>query len=158
MSDSFETPWTIACQAPLPIGFPRQEYWSGLPFPSPYRKWSHSVVSNSLRPHGLYTTRLLRPWNFLGKSTGVGCHFLLQEIFPTQGSNQGLLHCGQMLYCLSHQGISPYMQSTWCEMPDWMKSQARIKIARINIYNLRYEDDTTLMARSNKDETGEWKC
>ena len=35
MFDSFETPWTIARQAPLSIGFPRQEYWSGLPFPSP---------------------------------------------------------------------------------------------------------------------------
>ena len=31
----FVTPWTIACQAPLPMGFFRQEYWSGLPFPSP---------------------------------------------------------------------------------------------------------------------------
>ena len=40
------------------------------------------------------------------KSTGVGCHFLLQGIFPTQGSNPGLLHCRQMLYCLSHQGSS----------------------------------------------------
>ena len=35
MSDSFKAPWTVACQAPLPMGFPRQEYWSGLPFPSP---------------------------------------------------------------------------------------------------------------------------
>ena len=35
MSDSFATPWTVACQAPLFMGFPRQEYWSGLPFPSP---------------------------------------------------------------------------------------------------------------------------
>ena len=35
MSDSFETPWTIAHQAPLAMGFPRQEYRSGLPFPSP---------------------------------------------------------------------------------------------------------------------------
>ena len=35
MSDSFVTPWTIACQAPLSMGFSRQEYWSGLPFPSP---------------------------------------------------------------------------------------------------------------------------
>ena len=35
VSDSFATPWTVACQAPLSIGFPRQEYWSGLPFPSP---------------------------------------------------------------------------------------------------------------------------
>ena len=35
MSDSFATPWTVACQAPLSTGFPRQEYWRGLPFPSP---------------------------------------------------------------------------------------------------------------------------
>ena len=35
MSNSFATPWTVACQAPLSMGFPRQEYWSGLPFPSP---------------------------------------------------------------------------------------------------------------------------
>ena len=35
MSDSFVTPWTIALQDPLSMGFPRQEYWSGLPFPSP---------------------------------------------------------------------------------------------------------------------------
>ena len=40
-------------------------------------KWSHSVVSNSLRPHGLQPTRLLRPWDFPGKSTGMGCHCLL---------------------------------------------------------------------------------
>ena len=35
MSDSFGTLWTVACQAPLSIGFPRQDYWSGLLFPSP---------------------------------------------------------------------------------------------------------------------------
>ena len=40
-------------------------------------KWSHSVMSDSLRPHGLQPTRLLRPWDFPGKSTGVGCHCLL---------------------------------------------------------------------------------
>ena len=34
-SDSFATPWAVACQGPLSMGFPRQEYWSGLPFPSP---------------------------------------------------------------------------------------------------------------------------
>ena len=41
-------------------------------------KWSRSVVSDSLRPHGLQPTRLLHPWDFPGKSTGVGCHCLLQ--------------------------------------------------------------------------------
>ena len=60
------------------------------------------VMSDSLRPHGLYPTRLLRPLNFPGKSTGVGCQFLHQGIFLTQGLNPGLLHCRQMLYPLSH--------------------------------------------------------
>ena len=49
-------------------------------------------------------TRLLRPWDFPGKSTEVGCHFLLQGIIPTQGLNPGLQHCRQMLYHLSHKG------------------------------------------------------
>jgi len=40
-------------------------------------KWSHSVVSDSYQPHGLQPTRLLRPWDFPGKSNGVGCHGLL---------------------------------------------------------------------------------
>ena len=75
-------------------------------------KWSPSVVSNSLQPYRLWPTRLLRPWDFPGKNIGVGCHFLLQEIFPTQGSNPALLHCKQTLYCLSHQGIHLYVLKT----------------------------------------------
>ena len=43
---------------------------------------------------------------FQAKSTGVGCHFLLQGIFPTEGSNPSLPHCRQTLYYLSHQGSS----------------------------------------------------
>ena len=61
------------------------------------------VVSDSLWPHGLQPIRLLCPWSSPGKNTGVGCHALLQGIFPTQGSNPGLLHCRQILW-LSHQG------------------------------------------------------
>ena len=53
-------------------------------------------------------TKLLCPWGFQGKSTGVGCHFLLQGIFSTQGSNPGLSHCRQTLYCLSHQSIDTH--------------------------------------------------
>ena len=53
--------------------------------------WVTSVVSNSLQPHGLWPTRLLCPWDSLGKNTGVGCHALLQGLFPTQGLNPGLL-------------------------------------------------------------------
>ena len=58
-------------------------------------------------PWTVACTKLHRPWDFPGKSTGVGCHFLLQGIFPTQGSNPGLPHCRQTLYSLSHQG-SPF--------------------------------------------------
>ena len=78
------TPLTAAHQASPSLGFSRQEHWSGLPFPSPMHeseksKWSHSVVSDSQRPYGLQPSRLLHPWDFPGKSTGVGCHCLLQE-------------------------------------------------------------------------------
>ena len=45
-----------------------------------------------LQPHGLYATRLLCPWNFPGKNTGVGSHFLLQGTFPPLGLNLYLLH------------------------------------------------------------------
>ena len=73
-----------AHQAPLSLGFSKQEHWSGLPFPSPMHesekwKWRCSVVSDSWRPQGLQPTRLLHPWDFPGKSTGVGCHCLLHS-------------------------------------------------------------------------------
>ena len=75
-------PETAAHQAPPSLEFSRQEHWSGLPFPSPMHesekwKWSHSVMSNSSQPHGLQPTRVLHPWDFPGKNTGVGCHCLL---------------------------------------------------------------------------------
>ena len=61
------------------------------------RKWRCSVMYNSLWSHGLQPTRFLCPWDVPGKNPGVGCHFFLQEIFPTQGSNPGLLHCKHLL-------------------------------------------------------------
>ena len=60
------------------------------------------VMSYSLRPHGLQPTRIPIPSDFPGKNTAMGSQFLLQGIFPTQGSNPGLPHCRQMLYHLSH--------------------------------------------------------
>jgi len=50
--------------------------WVAISFSNAW-KWSCSVVSDSLQPHGLQPTRLLHPWDFPGKSTGVGCHCLL---------------------------------------------------------------------------------
>ena len=67
---------------------------------------SLSVMSNSLRPH-----ELSRPWNSPGQNTGVGSLSLLQGIFPTQGSDPGLLHCRRIFYQLSHKG-SPGTQLT----------------------------------------------
>ena len=81
------TPQTAAHQARPSLAFSRQKHWNGLPFPSPRHesekwKWSHSVVSDSSRPHGLQPTRLLHPWDFPGKSAGVGCHCLLAQSTP----------------------------------------------------------------------------
>ena len=59
----------------------------------------------------LWPARLLCPWNSSGKNTGVGSHSLLQGIFPTQGSNLGLLHCRHILYHLSHQGSPILIES-----------------------------------------------
>ena len=52
---------------------------------------THSVTSDSSLPYGLELIRLPCPWSFPGSNTGVGCHFLLHGIFPTQGSNPSLL-------------------------------------------------------------------
>ena len=59
----------------------------------PAHVWMWSVFScGSLWPHGLQSTRLLCPWDSPVKNIGERCHFLLQGIFPTQGSNPCLLH------------------------------------------------------------------
>ena len=77
---------------------------------------SCSVMSDSLRPHGLYSS----PGSSVhgdspGKNTSVGCHALLQGIFPTQGSKPGLLHCRRIRYCLSHQGSPRILE--WVAYP-----------------------------------------
>ena len=59
--------------------------------------------------------RLLRPWDYPGRNTGVGCHFILQEIFPTQELNPGLPHRRWILYHLSHRG-SCFLKQGWPEV------------------------------------------
>ena len=87
---------------------------TGLRTPGLHR-YSESEVTLSCRtlcnPMDCSLTRLFCTWDFPGESTGLGCHCLLQQIFPTQGWNPGLPHCRQMLYRLSHQG-SPYIGIT----------------------------------------------
>ena len=87
---------------------------------SPCAVFSVSVMSHSLQPHGphgLQSTRLLCPWRFSRdslKNTGVGCHALLQGIFPTQGSSPGLSHWRWILYGLGHQGSPTVLEWVAC--------------------------------------------
>ena len=63
--------------------------------------WKRKWKSLSLWPQGLYS-----PWNSPGHNTGVGSLSLLQGIFPTQGTNPGLLYCRPILYQLSYQNLT----------------------------------------------------
>ena len=105
---SFPTPWTVSQQAPLSMGCPRKDYSSGLSFPSPggSSQPRDQTLLSCIGRWILYhrdtrkapsicclcacsvpvTPRLLCPWHFPEKNTGVGCHALLQGIFLTQGS------------------------------------------------------------------------
>ena len=65
MSDSFETSWTVACQAPLPMGLSRQEHWSGLPLPFPFTLLTQEILVPWNFAFWLNTTRI--PWYFLKK-------------------------------------------------------------------------------------------
>ena len=84
------------------------------------RQYMHSkkrkiaVISDSLRPHGLDPARLPCSWDSLGKNTRVGCHALLQGIFPTQGSNPGLCIAGRF-FSLSHHGSPRILE--WVAYP-----------------------------------------
>ena len=78
-------------------------------------KWSSSVVPDSSRPHGPQPTRLLRPWDFPGKSTGVGCHRLLPLHYPGSIPGQGIKMWGpcSQLPLWDHQQQSALRQITY---------------------------------------------
>ena len=88
--------------------------WSGTPFILGVCTHVCSVVCDSLWPHRPQPARLLCPWNFPGKNTEAGCHFLLQGIFPTQGLNLCLL-------CLLHWQVNSFplrhLGSPWILRP-----------------------------------------
>ena len=74
------------------------------------------------------------------KSTGVGCHFLLQGIFPTQRSNPGLLHCRQVLYHLSHQGSPGYS----CSQVRSPFSTSPIQLDKVQLHVFKFQNNLTL--------------
>ena len=96
-----ETLCTAACQAPPSLGFSRQEYWSGLPCPSP-----GDLPDPGIEPRSPVLPADSLPAEPQGKpkNTGVGSLSFLQRIFLTQESNWSLLHCRWILYQLSYQG------------------------------------------------------
>ena len=72
-------------------------------------RWSEVMVAQScqtLQPHGLQPARLLCPWDLQARTLEWVPNALLQQISPTQGSNLGVLHCRQILYCLSQVGFA----------------------------------------------------
>ena len=122
---------------PSSLGFSRQEHWSGLPFPSPMHesekwKWSRSVVSNPQRPHGLQPTRLLRPWEFPGKSTGVGCHCLPRLLSMTYSKSV----CSHLAYgwvdnwCLVNVPAGPSLTDSF-EGPELISLQQTLILIHV---------------------------
>ena len=97
----FATPWTVACQTALSVGFSRQEYWSGVSCSPPGGLPDPGIEPGSptLQVDSLLSEPPGKPMN-----TGVGWHAFFQGIFRIQGLNPGLPHCRQILYPLSHQG------------------------------------------------------
>ena len=91
----FVTTWTVAYQAPQSVEFSRQEYWSGLPFPSP-----GDLPNPGTEPRSLTLQADALPSEPPGnpKNTGVDSLSLLQGIFPTQELNWDLLHCRPVGY------------------------------------------------------------
>ena len=94
MSDSLATSWTVACQAPLSMGFPRQEYWSGLPFSFPrfsitdmYQKRPQPPNKTVINYSGLKCLSSLDPSLasdiFLGICLILSCILLSHEVWFT---------------------------------------------------------------------------
>jgi len=94
-------------------------------------------MSNSLWRYGLQHARLLCPWNSPSKNMGVDCHFLLQEIFLTQGSNLLLLHWQAESLPLSHQGspkVSVTAHTNFCSQLPCLKPPLSLSL-HIGLFN-----------------------
>ena len=101
-------------------------------------------MSNSLGPHGLYSS-----WNSPGQNTGVGSLSLLQESFPTQGLNPGLLHCRQILYQLSHKGswrILKWVAYSLSSRSSQPRNQTRVSCIAGGLYQLSYQGSLNIIS------------
>ena len=104
-----------------------------------------------------YPARIPCPLNSPGKNTGVGCHSLLQGIFPTQGSNPSLLHCRQILYHLSYPGSKYFICLYWISRFLWLEfvlfiflSQPVTKLSMVNKYILNAFNGMIIIYRKLK--------
>ena len=96
--------------------------WVAISFSNAW-KWSRSVVSDSSWPQGLQPTRLLRPWDSPGKSTGVGCH-LLQDTVSFLKVLSGLLPPCKSLLCWNHPHSQQVLLSAWPNFPlTWIQAR-----------------------------------
>ena len=95
-----------------------------------------SVMSDSLQHFGLYPTRLVCPWDFPGKNTAGGCHFLLQEIFLTQKSKLGVSHLciGRwVLYLCAIWEAPIFEDSNIFQIPPWYMDHISLKCVSSNL-------------------------
>ena len=110
--------------ARIRLGLIASQGWSSEESPHTVTAWGEKwyqlgccLVSKScptlLRPHRLQPTRLLCPWDFSGKNTGMGSHSLLQGIFLTQGLNIRLLHCRWILHpWATREALRDFLQAS----------------------------------------------
>ena len=145
----FVTPWTVACQAPLPIGFSQQEYWSGLPFPPPgflpdsrikptppALAGRFFITEPPGKPSSILLMLRMRPWEIWSFFSGLG-----RDEDTWKEVCQGYI-------------LSPCLFNLYAKYIMWNagldEARAGIKIGR-NINNLSYADDTTLMGESEEE-------
>ena len=155
MSDSLATPWTVACQAALFTGFPRQAYWSGLPFPSPEDLSNQGVkpVSPALQADSLplrtgeahkeikTIIKTQREWvkNYQRKGFKNKGRFQIsiyssnsgvQKLRPWAKSGQPPVFINKILWENSHAHLLTYSYGCYCNTKLWQRLPCKVK----NIY------------------------
>ena len=156
----FVTLWTVAHQAPLSVGFPRQEYWSELPFPS-----AGDLPNPGIEPRSpsLQADSLLPETTNCGIQDHLTC--LLRNLYAGQDTTVRTRHGTTDWFKIGegvHQDyiLSPCLCNFYVEYIMWNaglnESQAGIKTAGRNINSLKYADDATLIAESEEELNSLW--